>query len=364
VDSPMHFSQNPRENRQHMILRMKAGENEGWGEAVLTVNNPSVNFESSEFKIVADYLKKFKGVSAQEGLNHLKTHDCEMALGISEMLNMALLDIVGKERGVAAVRLMGFNEISKVAGSFSICEDEPDKIGEKIVLAKRQNLTAHMKMRIFGDIALDEKLVATLRKAVKPDTFIVVDATRTYTIKDADLQPLEEIIKRLAQAGANAIEDLASVPEERLPEIRNLGKKYGVIIISDRYIRDSQKALKKNLKGSADLFNLHPGDMGNFYCVSALVTKIKSFGGEICIGENSLIGPGCTVYQQIAIAVGAQWVETTEKPHENSVFLNAIVEESTYRLPDGAYAMLPMPGWGLTVDRAQLLKACTRHISL
>jgi hypothetical protein len=72
------------------------------------------------------------------------------------------------------------------------------------------------------------------------------------------------------------------------------------------------------------------------------------------IGDDSLIGPSCPVWQQIAVGVGAAWVEALEKPQESDVFPRA-ARTATAQQPDGRFGVAELhPGFGTEVDEELL----------
>ena len=99
--------------------------------------------------------------------------------------------------------------------------------------------------------------------------------------------------------------------------------------------------------------------------VARLAEKISSGGAKIMIGDNSLIGPGCLIYQQIASAVSAAWCEALEKPEESSVFIGCLKSSPVFRISGGKIAVRRgVPGWGLEVDSEKLGELAARAISV
>jgi len=92
--------------------------------------------------------------------------------------------------------------------------------------------------------------------------------------------------------------------------------------------------------------------------MSKLALKIKSFGGRIMIGDASFVGPGCTIWQQIAIGVGAEWVEAIEKAGDSENYLSCVVKKSTFRDISGFYNLNLMPGFGIDIDTERLKRVC------
>ena len=78
------------------------------------------------------------------------------------------------------------------------------------------------------------------------------------------------------------------------------------------------------------------------------------------IGDDSLVGPGCTIWQQMAIGLSARWVEATEK-EEDSVFYYKCVEQ----IPTDSHTnpiefQMDCYGFGIQLDEKKLALAADR----
>ncbi|ULL14932.1 hypothetical protein DVH26_11070 [Paenibacillus sp. H1-7] len=72
-------------------------------------------------------------------------------------------------------------------------------------------------------------------------------------------------------------------------------------------------------------------------------------------GDDSLVGPACTVWQQLAIGLSADWVESLEKPGESDAFEACVTAQATSRTSDGRVNLGGWsPGFGLMLDEKQL----------
>ena len=358
VDVQRHFSFGNWNSRQHLMLRVKAGEFDGWGETVLSINNPNVDLDKT-----AGDMKKAVGKTPSEVLKEMQSNRKYLSWHPFEALNMALWDIRGKCENKPAVRLLGLNQNSPVNGMFCILENDPSKLAAKAAIAKKDKLVNFIKLKIFGDIKLDCNLVSTLRKSMGEKCFIVADANQGYK-NFSDLQNLSDTLKHLSDAGLDALEDPADLSDSEFVELQNKCRAFGLSLIPDVNLRPSWRALEESPKGMGDFYNLHPGCMVDLSDMAKLANKINSWNTRIMIGDDILIGAACTVYQQIAIACGAAWVEALEKPQESTVFEDCVLEKATYRQQNGLYAVKPdIAGWGLKVDSDALKKKCARWTS-
>ena len=74
------------------------------------------------------------------------------------------------------------------------------------------------------------------------------------------------------------------------------------------------------------------------------------------IGDDSLIGPAATVWQQIAIGLGAEWVEATEKEKESRFYYSA-VEDIPTDSRSNPISVKPCYGFGIYLDEKKLFNS-------
>lgn len=73
------------------------------------------------------------------------------------------------------------------------------------------------------------------------------------------------------------------------------------------------------------------------------------------IFDDSLIGPACTVWQQLAIGLEADWVEALEKNGDSDDFYKAVLDISTKTDQYGAISYSKEKyGFGLNLDIERL----------
>ena len=199
---------------------------------------------------------------------------------------------------------------------------------------------------------------------------ITGDAEGGYFLSpEAPLVHLAENLKTLHQAGLNACEDPAvlSVEDWRVLQTRvNL-----LDLIPDKPLQPVWQGLEIIKSGMGRLYNLHPGHMGSLIEVVTLAQRIHDFGARIMVSDDAYIGPGCTIWQYMAIGLGAVWVEAIEKPEESDVFSQCIQIKSTEMKPDGRFGLVYdqatralRPGFGFQVDVPLLRKLCSAYCTI
>ena len=82
------------------------------------------------------------------------------------------------------------------------------------------------------------------------------------------------------------------------------------------------------------------------------------------VGDDSLVGPACTAWQQIAIGTGAVWVEAIEKSEDSKEYLECVVKSSTKKEANGYYSLQDAPGFGLELDVQHLKKIAALYIQI
>lgn len=359
VETPRHFSFGDWNSRQHLFLRVRSGNFEGWGECVLSANNPDI-----DLKKCADAMKPASGKTPSEVLQYMRENRDFLPWKEYEALNMALWDICAKIKNVPAVKLLGFSQNIPVNGMFCILENDPKKVVERAEEAKKSGFSRYIKLKIFGNAELDCKLISALRGAMGNECFIVADANCGYRGFD-NLKELSKTLKKLRRAGLDALEDPAKLNDSDMAELQKLCRPFGLSLIPDVNLRPAWRALEFSPKGMGDFYNLHPGCMGDLYDMAQFAKKISSWGTKIMIGDDSLIGPGCAIFQQIAVSSAAAWCEAMEKPSESNVFAECLVESPVEKSRDGKLTVKGRAaGWGLKVDSSKLAEKATRTLSM
>ena len=103
------------------------------------------------------------------------------------------------------------------------------------------------------------------------------------------------------------------------------------------------------------IYNIHPDSSGSIIDAIMLAGKIYETGAELMIGDDSLIGPAATVWQQIAIGLGAKWVEATEKENESKFYYNALKSIPTDSRSN-PISVKPCYGFGIYPDENKMFE--------
>ena len=359
INIPRYFSWGTWHNRQHLFIKISSGDFYGWTETPASKNNP-------DFKPTAwvDYLKQFKGLTigeAQKLVTSEQVLGTKRSLKMLESLDMGLLDLSGRIQNKSAVALLGLNGTKSVPGLYCILDKDEKKVREEAEKSIEQNLGHHMKFKMYGDEEVDKKLLRTIRDVLGDEAVVISDANKGYK-KWRSLDELKEILDRFSANGLNAIEDPAHLKTKQWIELQSMVG--DLTLIPDAPMRPAWKGIDTISKGMGRIYNLHPSTMGSLTHAVQLAQKVKDIGAKVMIGDDSLVGPACSAWQQIAIGVGATWVEAIEKKEDSKIYLECLQSSATKKESNGYYSFKSAPGFGLELDTDRLKKVSELYIKV
>jgi L-alanine-DL-glutamate epimerase-like enolase superfamily enzyme len=234
---------------------------------------------------------------------------------------------------------------------------------EKAILSLQQGYRTHLKVKLFGELELDKAIVRAAREIIGQEAFLVGDVNNGYC-KTTGVENLDEIAAALHHAvGLSACEDPASLTTEQWIQLQNLvGELH---LLPDAPLRPAVEAIHSAVPGMGRIYNIHPGCAGSIIHAVQLARTIQAFGARLMIGDDSLVGPACTVWQQLAIGLAADWVEALEKPGESDMFEACVNAQATSRTSDGRVTLTELaPGFGLELDHEQLKEKCQDYLMI
>ena len=359
INIPRYFSWGTWHNRQHLFIKISAGDFYGWTETPASKNNP-------DFKPTAwvDYLKQFKGLTLGEAQKLLASEQVlgsKRSLKMLESLDMALLDVSGRLQNKSAVELLGLTGTNPVPGLYCILDKDEKKVKAEAEKSIEQNLGHHMKFKMYGDENVDMKLLKTIRDVLGDEAVVISDVNKGYK-KWQSLNELKAILDRFKANGLNAIEDPAHLKTKQWIQLQEMVG--DLTLIPDAPMRPAWKGINTMQPGMGQIYNLHPSTMGSLTHTVKLAQKVKSIGAKVMIGDDSLVGPACSAWQQIAIGFGATWVEAIEKKEDSKIYLECLQSAATKKESNGYYSFKPAPGFGLEIDTNRLKKINELYIEV
>ena len=359
INIPRYFSFGTWLNRQHLFMKISAGEHYGWSEIPASRNNPNLNPTTW-----VNYVKQFKGLTVVEAQNLLESQQVEgskTSLKEMEFMDLGLLDLSGRLQNKSVLQMLSLSGRKPVPGLYCILDKDEKKVREEAEKSIAQNLGHHLKFKMYGDEAVDLKLLKIIRNILGENAVVISDVNSGYK-KWNSLQELADILNVFKSNGLNAIEDPANMTNQQWIELQSMVGELS--LIPDKPMRPAWKGLKTIAPGMGRIFNLHPSTMGSFKKTVELANKVKTLNAKLMIGDDSLVGPACSAWQQIAIGVGASWVEAIEKKEDSKGYLDCVLKSPTKKEPNGYYALNPAPGFGLELDEKRLKYVCKLYIDV
>ncbi len=360
VEAVRSFSFGTWTSRQHIFVCLESQGVQGWGENIITVNKPDVSLEQW-----LKWLEELKGNSVDEAFALLRKRMGIWTDRLTELLEIALVDLAGKLEKESALSLLGLNKADPVNGAYVILTDKLDIVEKGIQKAIAQGTSQVVKVKLFGEQELDKAIIKMVRHyAPRPRTYLIGDVNCGYRPKDTQ-RPLSEIracMDELFSVGLDACEDPAFLDNQEWVTLQKLCPLLS--FIPDYPMRPSSEAIKTLLPKMGKVYNIHPGSAGSLFDAIDLARHIQKWGAGLMIGDDSLIGPSCTAWQQIAIGLGADWVEAIEKEQDSDGFYAAVKSFSTKSSTNPITMKNDSYGFGVEMDLALLEKSASKSFHL
>ena len=345
VNIPRFFSWGTWYNRQHLFMKITSGDYYGWSEIPASLNNP--DFFPTEW---IEYLRDYIGLTLDQSFKSLHSQQVKgtkVSTKKLELIEMGLLDLAGRMQNKPAIELLDLNGNKPVPGLYCILDNDIEKVRKEALESIEQGLSHHVKFKMYGIDDVDMKLLKTIRETIGEDSYVLSDVNKGYK-GWKNLSELESILNGFKDKGLNAIEDPSDLTTDQWIDLQQrVGE---LALIPDYPMRPSWDGNENIVPGMGKIFNLHPSTMGSFRLTALLANKIKELGYQVMIGDDSLVGPACSAWQQIAIGTEATWVEAVEKKEDSKNYLTCITYSPT-KLDDCGYvSYTTKPGFGLEID--------------
>ncbi|MBS6643574.1 MAG: hypothetical protein KH366_08335 [Clostridiaceae bacterium] len=356
INATKKFSFGTWTSRQHIFIAVKAAGETGYGENIISVNQPGISLETW-----SGWLRELVGKSVGEAIDYLRDHRDSWEDRMTEMTEMCLIDLWGKLTKQNALDLLELPGTAPVYGVYVILSDDLDFVDEKVRYAISCGKTRYIKVKLFGKEDLDRQVIQTVRKHLsRQDTYLIGDVNCGYR-PEGTKKELDDIItsmKRLYEAGLDACEDPAFLTRDEWVKLQSCV--HPLSLIPDYPMRPSRKARETIVSGMGDIYNIHPGCSASIIDATALAERIKALGSNLFIGDDSLVGPGCTIWQQLAVGLSAGRVEATEKETESDFYYNAVIKIPTDSRKNPIVPDRSGFGFGIYLDEEKLEKAADR----
>jgi L-alanine-DL-glutamate epimerase-like enolase superfamily enzyme len=353
VDAERRFSYAVHKGRQHVFLRFQSSGQSGWSELALPKGKPDESVEQRMGRL--DWYRELKERTPLDAINHLVTLRNVRSCSELENAELAVLDLAGKLLNKPAVELLGLTNTVPVSGLYCILSDDPSAVRKEAARALEQNLKTHLKVKLYGKLEVDQAVVRAAREVYGRSAYVAGDVNGGYR-RGQSQAPLDDIVTALIalrDLGLDACEDPAEMSNDQWSQVQ---ERIGAMsLIPDVPMRPAWKSRLNLDPRMGRIYNMHPACMGSIIDMVELSKVIRAHGKKLMVGDSSLVGPGCPPWEQLAIGMGADWVEAIEKPQENDLFQQCTLRNPVERTPDGKYGVKQaLPGFGVEINVEKL----------
>lgn len=271
-------------------------------------------------------------------------------------IDIALHDLWGKSVGLPIYRLLGgaVRESVPVAHMIGLMP-EHHALEEAMAAAADGVRTLQVKGGV--DAERDIRLITNLRRELGTALTLRLDANQGY----GHAQPAGRVVARLAEAGANLVEQ----PAEGLAYLAEVTAGATIPIVADESCWDVNDALEVARLRAADCISIYLAKAGGFVGARAVaaVAEAQRMACDVNGSIESAIGNAANVHFALAhSAVSLASVIPINAPtgtHPYSV-AGRYYEDDVIREPfpvrDGGILPLDRPGLGIEIDETRLAK--------
>lgn len=334
-------------SRQHVFIQVQTQKHKAWAENIISTNQTEISLEEW-----AEYTKQYKGKSLDEAWRLTRSRVGLWPDKYLEIMEFAIVDLLAKEENKTALDYLKLPGRAPVPAVFVLLTDALEEIKSGTQRATEKGYT-HLKVKLFTDHALNKAIIKTVR-AVNSDIYLIGDINCGYENSGTkeDLENLRLNLQELSELGLDACEDPSYLSAEEWAWVQSRLERLS--LIPDYPMRPSRESIKKINPQMGEIFNIHPGSCGSVMDGIKLGQKIHAMDRGLMIGDDSLIGPACSLWQQLAVGLSAQWVEAVEKDGDSDGYRKAVISLPT-KLQEGKIHYTPQCiGFGLELDEGKI----------
>jgi L-alanine-DL-glutamate epimerase-like enolase superfamily enzyme len=256
-------------------------------------------------------------------------------------VEMALLDLVGKQRGVPLYELLGGRVRDCVTVRWGLGHGPPEAGVEELQVWLGTGIrTAKIKIGRPG-ADLDRDMVRSVRESVGPDIAIVVDANAGYA------SPAEAIheLARLAEYDLQLIEQpVARAPLDQLALVRS---RVSAPILADESMRHFTDAYAIARAEAADVLSIYICEAGGLFAAMKAFAIAEAAGLPCTIGSQCELGIGTAAMAHLGVCMVNLAYDSDVTGHLRYP-VDLIDDALDYR--DGAVYPPARPGLGVTLN--------------
>ena len=268
LTNPWTISRGTAAQKEYAYLKLESGGLTGWGEAAHN-SRYGESLGSVRAGLELGMARILENPTDLAGAAERIFADPAIPRSAKAALDMALLDLEGKQRGLPARAVWGIVETVPPVTSFSIGIDDLDTIRAKVLAAGDY---AVLKIKLGTDH--DEAIMAAVREVT--DQPLRVDANEGWKDPETALRHID----RLAGQGVELIEQ--PLPAGRLEEVAWLRERSPLRLFADEDVMDSADIAK--LAGCYHGINIKLMKAGGPREAWRMIQRAREHGLKIMLG--------------------------------------------------------------------------------
>ena len=220
--------------------------------------------------------------------------DLEMPRLLSAAVDMICYDLQSQQAQVPIYQLLGGAYRDEVLISWVAYIRDDLKLLRAEIEAKRAAGFTSYKLKVGGDIDLDDQRLGVLREIAGPTAPIKIDPNGGWSWEEA-----VENIERLSRHGVAGVETpLASRDPVQLATLRQQ-----VEVPLLEHVCTAQDALAYIEHGSLDCFNISTTGCGGMWPAKQIATLAETAGVGLILGSTVEMGPGTLAQLHLAASL-------------------------------------------------------------
>jgi o-succinylbenzoate synthase len=239
------------DRREMLLVRLHTDDGaQGLGEAVPLSLRGGPSLREAERDVRERAAPRLAGLELREARSRAASIAAELSSPVGAAIEMALLDLAGKEERVPAWRLLGASAGEPLECNATLIAGPPNAVAADAARwAERGFSTFKLKVGVPGDVGQ----VEAVRQALGPGARIRVDANGVWSAQEA--------IVRLAAMERHGIE-LAEQPAADLKDLAMVRSQTAVPIAADESIASSDDARRAIELGACQLATVKLAKVG------------------------------------------------------------------------------------------------------
>lgn len=297
------------EERAHVLVRLRAGELEGWGEATPLTWFTGETTDTVYEVLRSRWLPLVMGTPLHQIDGLLSTLSRDMPYNSSAMaaIDMAVYDLRARAAGLALHELLGSHGVTELRRTLPLGIGSIDETVEE---ARRWAAAGYttLKMKIGYPVEESVERVKAVREAVGPGVRIRVDANAAY-----DLVTARRAVRLLEPCSVEIFEQ--PLPADDFRSWRDLHSWTDIPLMADESLRTPGHALQLVGEGVVDLLLIKLVKTGGIRRAMRIAGIAEAAGLHCIVSTPFDTEIGAAAAMHLAFAVGSTRHSHDLPPH-------------------------------------------------